>query len=272
MKKELTEKSPALTESLIKSISECLDFKFTYSYKNNKHLLMSKEINEYNCSIHALEDNSAFYFSVRSFNVANQKKILTILDEQHPLDMTLYRNTLMTLSNLYTSLSFAVKPLKTDKTDNLTWMSYCKTKRSTGIKCWTNFDEMHYQVSLYPWKKNILHLTVSQKIKMILINHKGTYKYIPTLETSLPLNHVKRTEICISLEKEIQGIYVLNQNGEYQIEPLESIVNLINRSIRNYIYTSMIKKNKLDIPRHVFIKIELDKYLQYIALNEMVEI
>ena len=272
MKKELTEKSPALTESLIKSISECLDFKFTYSYKNNKHLLMSKEINEYNCSIHALEDNSAFYFSVRSFNVAIQKKILTVLDEQHPLDMTLYRNTLMTLSNLYTSLSFAEKPLSIEKAENLTWSSYCQTKRSTGTKCWTNFDELHYHVSLCPWKKNILHLTVSQKIKMILIEHNGTYKYIPTLETSLPLNPIKRTKICISLNKEIQEIYVLNKNGVYQLETLESIANLINRSIRNYIYNSMNKTNKEAISRKDFSQIDLDNYLKYIVIDTMFKI
>lgn len=267
----MTEQYTELTKTLVKSISACLDFKFTYAYKDGHHTLMSKERNKYDCSIHAFEEAHAFYFSIRSFNVEIQKKILTALDEKYPLDMTLYQSTLMQLSNLYTSLSFAVKPLETDKADNLTWSSYCKTKRTTETKCWTNFDELHYCVNLYPWKKNILHLTVSQKIKMIVIEHEGAHKYIPVLETSLPLNDIKRTKICISLDKEIPNIYLF-KNDSYKIETIDKILNNVNKSIRYYSFNIMNRNYKTAISKTELTELSVDDFLKYVALHEMIEI
>ena len=261
---------PELAKAIIHSIADKLDYTFEYGQHYKNQFMHSKSPE---CSIHAFEDGQSFNFSLRSRSLEVHQKVLTVLTELYPFDTKLYESTLLTLSNLYQTLSFTVEPVKTKNIENFSWLSFCtKNKISNQEKYWDNFNHFYYDFKLYPWNKKVINLTVTQLIKMIIIDDNGTKKYIPVMETSLPLNENKRTKICISLNKENSNIYVLRKTGEYEIETLDNIVKIVNKGIRNYIFNLLYQRYKIEISKDDFSKLDLNMYTKYITLDKMAQI
>jgi hypothetical protein len=269
MNKKEIKTYPELAKAIVHSIAGRLDYTFEYCRHHNNHFMYSMNPD---CSVHAFEDSQSFTFSMRSRGLEVHQKVLTVLTELYPFDTKLYESTLRTLSNLYQTLSFTVEPVKTKNIENFSWLSFCPSKNNKKERYWEDFNHFNYEFKLYPWNKKVINLSVSQLIKMIIVDDNGTKKYIPVMETSLPLNENKRTKICISLNKEDANIYVLSKTGEYEIETLDNIVKMVNKGIRNYIFNILYQRHQIEISKSDFAILELDKYLKYVTLNEMAEI
>jgi hypothetical protein len=269
MEKEKIDSHAKLTKEVLESIVDNLEGEFEYTYRHNHHLFSKNAINE--CSIHAFKEVQSFHFSIRSRTIEDQETMMTVLKKLYPFDMTLYKSTINSLSDLYQSLSFTVEPVKTKNIEDFSWMSFFSRKKD-GVKNWENFDHFYYDFKLYPWNKTVINLAVTQLIKMIIVDDEGRKKYIPVMETSLPLNVSKRTKICISLDKDFHNIYVLKKNGVYEIETIENILNMVNKGIRNYIFNILYQRYQIEISKSDFAEIAADNFLKYVALNEMAEI
>lgn len=276
MEKAKIDTHAKLTKDVLQSIVDNLEGEFEYTYRHNHHLFSKNALNE--CSIHAFKEIQSFHFSIRSRIIEDQETMLTVLKKLYPFDMTLYKSTINSLSDLYQALSFTVEPVKTKSIEDFSWLSFLKRKKGLfketkdGVKNWENFDHFYYDFKLYPWNNTVINLAVTQIIKMIIVDDKDIKKYIPVMETSLPLNVSKRTKICISLDKDCPNIYVLKKNGVYEIETIENILNMVNKGIRNYIFNILYQRYQIEISKSDFAQLELDKYLQYIALDEMIKI
>lgn len=270
MENKENEKHRKLAKAVLKSIVDELEGDFKYTARNKQHLFYNESINEQ--SLHAFESGKSFIFSVRAKKADDQEKIMRVMTEQCPFDMTLYNNTMSSLSLLYQSLSFTVEPVSIKDIENFSWLSFFYRSRSDDKKYWENFDHFYYDLKLYPWKKNVINLRVTQVIKMIIVDDNGTEKYIPVMETSLPLNDSKRTKICISLDKGVANVYVLKKNGDYEIETIDNVLKMVNKGIRNYIFNILYQRHQIEISKSDFAILELDKYLKYVTLNEMAEI
>jgi hypothetical protein len=276
MEKEKIDSHAKLTKEVLESIIDNLEGEFEYTYRHNHHLFSKNSLDE--CSIHAFKEIQSFHFSIRSRTVDDQEKMLTVLTNLYPFDMTLYKSTINKLSDLYQALSFTVEPLKTKNIEDFSWLSFFKRKKDRlkepkdGVKNWENFDHFNYEFKLYPWNKSVINLSVTQIIKMIIVKDESRNKYIPVMETSLPLNTSKRTKICISLDKNFPNIYVLEKNGIYEIETLENILNMVNKTVRNYIFNILYQRYKIEISKSDFAEMNADNLLKYVALNEMAEI
>lgn len=269
MEKEKIESHAKLTKDVLQSIVDNLEGEFEYKYQHNHHFFSKNGLNE--CSIHAFKEIQSFYLSIRSRTVKDQEIMLTLLKKLYPFDMTLYKSTINKLSDLYQSLSFTVESVKTKNIEDFSWMSFFTGKKN-GAKNWENFDHFYYDFKLYPWNKRIINISVTQKIKMIIIDDNGIKKYISVMETSLPLNVSKRSKICISLNKDFPNIYVLKKNGVYEIETIENILNMVNNGIRNYIFNILYQRHQIEISKSDFAEMNADTFLKYVALNEMAEI
>lgn len=266
MENKKIETYPKLTKSTLRAIVKNLEGMYKYKYQHNQHTFYKNE----DSVIHAFETGQSFIFSIRSNREEDQESILNGLIEQFPFDMTLYKLTMANLCNLYQSTYFTTEPLKIENIDNFSWLSFFNRKKGSRKQYWENFDHFYYECKLYPWKKNIINLSLTQLIKMIVINDKS--KYIPVMETSLPLNDAKRTKICISLDKDFPNIYILEKDGSYQIETLENILKMLNKGIRNYIYNILYQRHGIDISKEQFAVLDNDQYKKYITLNEMISI
>lgn len=269
MEKEKIDNHAKLTKAVLQSIVDHLEGDFQYTYRHNHHLFSKNDLNE--CSIHAFKDRQSFHFSIRSRAIETQETMLTVLKKLYPFDMTLYKSTINTLSDLYQVLSFTVEPIKTKNIEDFSWLSFFRRTKDS-IKNWENFDHFYYEFKLYPWNKTVINLSVTQIIKMIIIDDNGLKKYIPVMETSLPLNVSKRTKICISLDNNTPNIYVFSNKGIYEIETIENIVNMVNKGIRNYIFNILHQRYQIEISKSDFAVMPADNLLKYVALNEMSEI
>lgn len=259
-----------LTKSTLMTVLKNLDGKYEYMYLHNQHSFYKKDGSE--SVIHAFETGQSFIFSIRSNREKDQEGVLTVLTEQYPFDMSLYENTMTNLCHLYQSTSFTVEPLQIENIDNFSWLSFFNRKKGNRKKYWENFDHFYYECKLYPWKKDIINLSVTQLIKMIIVTDTEQQKYIPVMETSLPLNDSKRTKICISLDGNFPNIYVLQKNGSYEIETLESILKMVNKGIRNYIYNILSQRHSIEITKDEFAILDKEQYKKYITLSEMFNI
>lgn len=265
MENKKVETYPNLTKSTVMDIVNNLEGKYEYTYLHNQHSFHKQ--NE--SVIHAFETGQSFIFSIRSDREKDQELILDVLTEQYPFDMSLYEDAMSNLCHLYQSTSFTVEPLKIEKINNFSWLSFFNRKKGGRKQYWENFDHFYYECKLYPWKKNIINLSVTQLIKMIIVTDVDKQQYIPVMETSLPLNDSKRTKICISLDRNFPNIYVLQKNGSYETETLENILKMVNKGIRNYIYNILRQRHSIDITKDEFAVLDKDAYKKYIILNEM---
>lgn len=269
MENENIENHAKLIKGVLQSIVDNLDGEFKHSCNHNNHMFSRIGINE--CSVHAFKDRQSFNFSIRSRTVKDQETMLNVLKNIYPFDMTLYKSTINILSELYQMLSFTVKPVEIKNIEDFSWMSFFRRTREGSIN-WENFDHFYYNFELYPWNKSVTNLSVTQKIKMILIEDNGIKKYIPVMESSLPLNVSKRSKICISMDKNIPNIYVFSNKGFYEIATLENILIMVNKAIRNYIFNILSRRYQIEISKNDFANIESDNFFKYIALHEMIEI
>lgn len=269
MNNKTIENYSQLTKAVLKSITDSLEGDFEYTYYNNNQFFSKVSSND--CSVHAFEDGQSFHFSIRSRTMKDQEAIMTALKRLYPFDMTLYQSTINTLSDFYQALAFTVEPIEIENIENFSWSTFLK-RRTDGVKNWENFDHFYYNFKLYPWKKKVINLAVTQIIKMIIVDDEGTKKYIPVMETSVPLNESKRTKICISLDKDFANIYVLKKNGVYEIETMENILKMINKGIRNYIFNILYQRYQIEISKSDFATLNMERYSKYVTLNEMAEI
>lgn len=269
MENKKNENHSKLIKEILQSIVDNLEDEFKYTCGHNTQMFSKGGTNE--CSIHAFKGKQSFNFSIRSRKIEDQEKMLNALKNIYPFDMKLYKSTINTLSDLYQVLSFTVKPVELKNIEDFSWMSFFSGKRD-GVKNWENFDHFYYDFELYPWNKRVINLSVTQKIKMIIVDDNGLKKYIPVMETSLPLNVSKRTKICISLDKNTPNIYVFSNKDVYEIETIENIVNMVNKGIRNYIFNILNQRYQIGISKSDFAVMPADNLLKYVALNEMAEI